>query len=68
MRRLGFMAITQYGETINIKKHPRKELMAHFGTSHAAKMYVDDAEGKAMHTGYVVGGQWCTIYAVHSWK
>ena len=59
-----YMAIDQYGHTIHELVHPRKDLMAYYGTQHADKMYVDDKEGKAHHIGYIVKGRWCTVYKV----
>lgn len=61
---LSYIAIDQYGNHILIEKHPRKELMEHFGIQHASKMYVDTKDGKSMHIGYVVRGHWCRVLGV----
>lgn len=51
------LAVSQYGDRIHIPgKHPRKELLAKLGAKHAEKIYVDKADGRTVHIGYVVGG------------
>ena len=62
-----FLATDQFGNTIWIKAYPRKELMAHFGRTHAHKMYRDVA-GQALHVGYVVGPHWCEVVRVLPFK
>jgi hypothetical protein len=62
---LGYMARDQFGETIHLKtKHPRKELMDHYGTQHAAKMFRDCKSGGVRHVGYIVAGHWFNVYRV----
>lgn len=64
-----FMAIDQYGETFHaLGKYPRKELMNRLASSHAAKMYIDDAQGNATHCGYVIKGHWLTLYEVKPYQ
>jgi len=70
-KQVGFMAVGNYGTTVhltNAKKHPRGQLLTKLCASHAEKMYIDDKEGNAVHVGYIVGGEWFTIYAVHAWN
>lgn len=62
----GLMAIDQYGHTYHGLSHPRKDLCARIGSSHAEKMYIDSTAG-AKHIGYVIGGLWLTIYQVSEW-
>ena len=50
-----------------IKVHPRKELLERLGATHAEKMYTDTADGESKHIGYIVGGEWFTIFEVHEW-
>ena len=68
MKVLGFMARNQHGRTEHGLKHPRKDLMERGGVHHAEKMYVDRKDGSAKHVGYVIGGDWWTVYAVCEWK
>jgi hypothetical protein len=67
---VGFMARNQYGETIHLPHctHPRKALLAHLGRQHASKMYCDTLTGESKHIGYVIAGQWLTIYRVNEWE
>ena len=65
---LGYLGIDQYGERYKIDKHPRKELLEKFATTHAEKMYVDTLSGIARHIGYIIRKHWITVYEVHSWK
>jgi hypothetical protein len=65
--KLGYLAIDQYGGTLKIDAHPRKELLAHCERSHADKMFVDSLSGQPKHIGYVIGGHWWTVYEIHEW-
>lgn len=59
------IAINQYGEKHYLSTpHPRKELLQITGRSTAQKMYIDDKGGRPIHAGYVIGGEWWTLYAV----
>jgi hypothetical protein len=66
------MAVGNRGTTHHLtdgKKHPRGQLLAKCGRRHADKMYVDNAStGEARHIGYIVAGEWFTVYEVHSWE
>jgi acyl-CoA synthetase (NDP forming) len=62
-----YMARDQYGQTVMIHKHPRKELCERVGIRHADKMYIDTPEG-AKHVGYVIGGQWFTVWGLEGKK
>lgn len=68
MEQLRFIAISQYGETIYLNKPnaPRKQLMEHFGVKSCQKMYVDKKDNPSIsrHAGYIVAGQWLTLYKV----
>lgn len=44
-----------YAETV-------EELRRKIGGGRVSKMYRDKKDGKAVHTGYVVGKHWCTAY------
>ncbi len=69
--KLGYMAIGNYGTTHRLTesgKHPRGQLLEKCYRKHAAKMYVDDKDGNAKHIGYIVGGEWFTIYEIHEWN
>lgn len=65
---VGYIGIDQYGEHYHLKEHPRKELLEQLGASRAANMYVDTVDGRVKHKGYVIGGRWIDVYAVHEWK
>ena len=41
--------------------------MAKCGRQHCAKMYVDTKAGLTKHIGYIVAGEWFTVYEVHEW-
>jgi len=57
------LARNEYGETVRIPgKHPRKELLAELGYSHADKVYVDRKDGSTVHIGYVIGKRWWSFY------
>ena len=58
------MAIDQYGQTYHGLEYPRRDLLRVLGRKHASKMYVDRADGKALHIGYVIAGLWLTVYEV----
>jgi hypothetical protein len=66
--KLGYLGIDQYGQRYKINKHPRKELLEQLGRKHAVKMYCDTKKGITKHTGYIISGNWITIYEVHEWK
>jgi len=59
-----YMAIDQYGQTYHGLVKPRRDLLARLGYKHANKMYCDTKDGKPVHTGYVIGGLWLTLYRV----
>lgn len=56
-----FIAIDQYGHSVFIKDHPRKELTERHGVQHADKMYRDGKDGQAKHVGYIVSGHWYEV-------
>jgi hypothetical protein len=57
------IAVNQYGEKVSLPgRHPRKELMALFDATRAAKIYQDKKDGSTVHVGYIVRGMWWTLY------
>jgi hypothetical protein len=66
--KLGYMAIGSYGTKLHNLKHPRKDILERMGKTHASKMYIDDKDGNAKHVGYIVGGEWFTVYEIHEWN
>jgi hypothetical protein len=49
--------------------HPRKALLEACNRKSAAKVYVDHKDnGKVMHVGYIVGGEWFTVLIVKPFK
>lgn len=65
--KLGYIAINQYGDKVEITKNPRKELMEWAGTTKIEKMYVDTKDGLTKHVGYIVQNMWFTVYEIHEW-
>jgi hypothetical protein len=61
---MGYMARNQYGDVRFLDKHPRKELLEYYGRQHAERIYIDDKQGDVWHIGYVVAGQWFTVYGL----
>ena len=63
------LAINQYGEKRYIPgNHPRKELLAKVGGSHASKIYRDKKDGSVVCVGYIIRGDWWTLYAEYEVK
>jgi len=59
------LGIDQYGTIYhNLGKYPRKELLNRLGYTNASKMYRDKKDGSTVHSGYVIGGYWITLYHV----
>jgi len=50
----------QYGNTF--KARTVRELRAVIGGGRISKMYVDKADGRTVHCGYVIGQHWLTAY------
>jgi hypothetical protein len=48
---------------VYLGKHPRKELLEHFGRKHADRVYVDRKDG-TYHVGYVIAGLWIRVLGV----
>lgn len=68
--KLGYMAVGSFGTVHHLhdsKRPPRCQLMAKCGRQHCAKMYVDTKAGLTKHIGYIVAGEWFTVYEVHEW-
>ena len=71
MKKLGYIAIGNYGtrhQLTDPNKHPRGQLLEKCYRKHASKMYVDTKDGEAKHIGYIVAGEWFTVYEVHEWN
>jgi hypothetical protein len=69
--KLGYMAVGNRGTTHHLTepgRHPRRQLLDKCGRSHADKMYVDHTGGPPTHIGYIVGGEWFSVYEVHTWN
>ncbi len=69
--KIGYMAVGNRGNTIHLtdsEKHPRGQLLEKLGATHADKMYVDTEDGFSKHIGYIVWGEWFTVYEVHGWE
>ncbi len=58
-----FLGIDQSGNHYRIARFPRKELMEQMGYKSAAKMY-RDVNNQVIHTGYVIGPYWITVYGL----
>ncbi len=65
---IGYIATDQYGNTIRLKEHPRKELLEKLGASNARKVYQDHRDGTTSHVGYIVNGLWFTVEVVQPWE
>lgn len=69
--KVGYMAVGSYGTTHHLhnpEKPPRAQLLEKCHRKHCDKIYRDDKDGKADHVGYIIGGEWFTIYEVHKWS
>lgn len=65
----GFTGIDQHGRHYDdLGLFPRKELLNRLGYRKADKMYVDTKDGRSKHVGYVIGGNWITLYRVQAWE
>lgn len=63
------MGIDQWGKHYDdLGKHPRKELLKRLGYTKASRMYVDKKNGPPVHTGYVIGRHWITLYTLQPWE
>lgn len=62
------IGIDQYGHVYkNLGKFPRRALMERLSGA-VSKMYIDDKEGNSKHIGYVIGGNWVTLYKLEPFK
>lgn len=69
--KLGYLAVSQYGTKYMLTDlviSPRQQLLDKCHRQHADKMYVDKKDGTTKHIGYIVAGEWFTIYEVHAWE
>ena len=63
------MGRDQYGQAYHdLGAHPRAELLARLGKSHAERMFVDKKSGPPAHIGYIIGGLWVTLYNIEPWE
>ena len=63
---LGYLAINQHGNLLRVKgMRPRKFLMDMAGVRSARKMYEDCKSGGVRHIGWIVAGEWWSVYQVH---
>ena len=65
--KLGYLGIDQNGQNYYIKKHPRKELLEQLCAKGAGKQYTEKKDGSSVHSGYIIRGNWITVYEVHDW-
>ncbi len=61
---MNYMGIDQYGNTYHGLVCPRRDLMWRIGCQHVEKMYVDTTDGRILHSGYVIGGLWISVYRI----
>ena len=70
--KLGYLATGHFGTTYRLvdpDRSPRQQLLEHCHRKHCEKMYVDSLDtGRPVHKGYIVAGEWFTLYEVHSWN
>ena len=60
-----YLAINQYNEKLTFQGNtPRKALLDELYSTSAEKMYQDKKDGTTVHVGYIVRGNWWTIYTV----
>lgn len=63
------LALGNHREMIWLEgKHPRKELLEHFGVKSCRKIYRDNPDGSCSHVGYLVSGIWFNLYTVTAWS
>lgn len=71
-RVLALMGRDQWGNTIHLIDHkkPRKSLAEKLGVNpkNLRKQYEDTKDGQPLHTGYINGNQWVTLYEVTPWE
>lgn len=62
------MAVSNYGTILHdLGPRPRQGLLRRLGRKRASKVYVDRG-GKTFHIGYVVAGEWWTVYEVRRFE
>lgn len=62
-------ARSNYGRSLILEgKHPRKELLDKLDGSRAEKIYRDKKDGRSVHVGYIVRGEWFTFYNLTPWE
>lgn len=56
------IAVDQYRNVYPVDpRRPRASLCERLGYRSARRMFVD-RDGRSLHVGYVIGGQWLTLY------
>ena len=69
--KFGYLAVNQHGDSFRLTgvKHPRKQLLDKVGCRHCRRItWWRLGPGLVKHTGYVIGGDWWTLYEVHAWE
>ena len=65
--KLGYMAVGHRGtvhQLTDADKSPRAQLLAKCGRQHCARQFCDLKNGGTQHTGYIVAGEWWTIFGL----
>lgn len=70
MKRLGYLAVGCCGTKHMLTdpdRSPRIQLLEKCGSTSAKAQYQDRKDGTTILNGYIVSGEWFTIYEVHEW-
>ena len=49
-------------------KRPRAELLKALLATHTERVYVDKKDGRSVQIGYIVRGEWFTLYQLTPWE
>ena len=63
-----FLAKSSHHTLILHGSHPRKALLFALNAKYADKIYLDKANGSTVHNGYIVKGEWFTLYNLTYWE
>ena len=58
-----YIALSNHGRKLFLEDNPRKDLLDKCFRSHADRIY-EDRGGKTYHIGYIVAGEWWTIFGL----
>lgn len=61
-----YMAVGSYGNVLHNLQYPRRDILRRMYRRHAEKIYRDTPTGR-VHVGYIVAGEWFTVYEVTEW-